>query len=82
MQQSDDTKWPSFADELGRKSAEVVERWMTAHNAGKISLKELYLIVNALYDATSGLVPRDVSSMLATIEKELRIEAKNRKTSH
>lgn len=73
--------WPSHTQELGRKSMEVIDRWMSAYNAGKLTLREFYLIVNATYDTTSGLVPKDVSDILAEIEKELRLEAKNRKTA-
>lgn len=73
--------WPSFADELGRKTADVLDRWMTAYESGKISLKELYLIVNAIYDTTSGLAPREISDLLADTEKELRDESRKRKAA-
>lgn len=78
---SDEREWPSFASELGRKTSEVVERWMRAYDAGKLTFREFYLIVNAAYDTTSGLVPRDVSDMLARLEKELRDDAARRKAT-
>lgn len=77
----DADNWPSFAEELGRKSASVIERWMKLYDAGRLTLKEFYLIVNAVYDTTSGLAPRDISDMLARIEKELRDEASRRKAA-
>lgn len=78
---SDEKEWPGFAAELGRKSADVIERWMKAYDAGRLTLKEFYLIVNAVYDTTSGLAPRDISDMLASIEKELRNEVSRRKAA-
>lgn len=74
----DADNWPSHTEELGRKITAVIQRWMTAYHAGKITLKEFYLIVNSVYDTTSGLAPREVSTLLADIEKELRVEAKSR----
>lgn len=79
---SDDSKeWPSFADELGRKTSEVLAKWTTAYDAGKITIKEYYLVIVSLYDSTSGLMPRELSDLLANIEKELRDEAARRKAA-
>jgi hypothetical protein len=75
----DADNWPSLGAELGRKTAGVIERWMAQYEAGRLTFREFYLIVNALYDTTSGLAPQDISDMLATIEKELRNEASSRK---
>ncbi|OWZ90432.1 hypothetical protein B9J07_27995 [Sinorhizobium sp. LM21] len=79
MAETDD--WPSLGQELGRKTSEVIDKWMTAYETGRITLKEFYLIVVSVYDSTSGLAPRDISAMLANIEKELRDEAARRKTA-
>jgi hypothetical protein len=74
--------WPGFAEELGRKiTNDVVARWMPQYEAGKITLREFYLMINAVYDSTSGLAPRETSDLLANIEKELRDEARRRKAA-
>jgi hypothetical protein len=78
---ADTDNWPSFAEELGRKSTDVIEKWMKAYDTGRISLKEFYLIAVSLYDSTSGLVPKEISELLANIEKELRDEAARRKAA-
>lgn len=78
---ADTDDWPSLGQELGRKTSEVIHKWMTAYEAGKISLKEFWLIVTSVYDSTSGLAPRDISAMLANIEKELRDEAAARRAA-
>lgn len=73
--------WPSFAQELGRKTSEVLDKWTSAYDAGRITLKEFYLIAVSLHDSTSGIVPKDISTLLADIEKELRDEAARRKAA-
>lgn len=79
---TDDSKeWPGFAEELGRKTAEVLAKWTAAYDAGRITIKEYYLVIVSLYDSTSGLMPREVSDLLANIEKELRDEAARRKAA-
>lgn len=67
---SDD--WPSHADELTRKTSEQLAKWNGAYSAGAISKREFYITVSALYDATMGLIHRDVSDLMADIHKELR----------
>lgn len=73
--------WPGFADELGRKMSEVLDKWSGAYDRGRITLKEYYLVVVSLYDSTSGLAPREISDLLAHIEKELRNDAARRKAA-
>ena len=77
----DTDNWPSFADELGRKTSAALERWTRNYELEKVTLKEFFIAVTALYDATSGLVPKEVSDLLADIEKDLRHEAKRRKAA-
>lgn len=64
--------WPSYAEELGRKTTEVIDKWVKARSAGRISNRELFILVSGLNDATSGLVPRDVSDLLAALHEECR----------
>jgi hypothetical protein len=63
--------WPSIAEELGRKIMAVVTKYTTAYEASAITKREYFLQITALYDATSGLAPRDISDMLAAIHKDL-----------
>lgn len=66
--------WPGFAAELGRKTTEQLTKWNGAYDAGKISKREFYIMVSALYDATMGLIPKDVSDLMADIHKDLRVK--------
>ncbi|SCW95950.1 hypothetical protein [Ancylobacter rudongensis] len=70
MRSADD--WPSHAEELGRKSLEVLEKWMKAYNAGKITRRELYILVSGLYDAISGLAPNADLDVIGAVHQELR----------
>lgn len=67
----DTDNWPSFAEELGRKTTEILEKRIAQYESGKITKREFFLIVNDLYDATSGLNDRDIILILADLHKEL-----------
>ena len=75
----DTDNWPSFAEELERKLADILEKRTRQYEEGKISLKEYFLVINDLYDATSGLATREISNLLADIHKGLLIEARKGK---
>lgn len=78
---TDADNWPTFAEELGRKTSSELEKWTVAYEAEKITLREFYLIVSTLYDATSGLAPRDISNLLADVHQFLRVKAKRKKAA-
>ena len=68
----DTDNWPSLAEELGRKTSAQLEKWTTAYEAGTLSKREYYITVSALYDATSGIIDKAVSNLLADIHRDLR----------
>ncbi|MBA8881632.1 hypothetical protein [Phyllobacterium myrsinacearum] len=76
---NDATEWPSFAQELGRKSLETVETWVKRYNARKITARELFILVSAIYDSVSGLVPRDDLDVIGAVHEELRQASKKAK---
>lgn len=65
-------EWLEHNKELSRKTTAVLEDWSKRYDAGKITRREYFILVTGLYDATSGLVERDVSKLLAAIHEELR----------
>jgi hypothetical protein len=67
---SDD--WPSHTAELNRKTTDTLNAWVRRFDAGKITRRELFVLVSGLYDATSGLVAKEISDMMADIHAELR----------
>lgn len=79
MMTDDKDKWPSYADELSRKVTETVARWMERVDAGVAKKRDLFVLVDGLWDACSGLVHEDVLRMLEAIHEELRREARRRR---
>lgn len=49
------TEWSTCSDELSRKALATLETWMTRHDAGEITKRELWLVCDALFDTVSGL---------------------------
>ena len=74
------TVWPEHHEELGRKTSEQIAKWSAAYSAGSITKREFYITIAALYDTTSGLIPRDVSELLAQIHSELRDQSERNNT--
>lgn len=73
-------EWPSFADELTRKSAQTLDRWLERFDRNKITKRELFVLVDALWDCTSGLAHEDFLRTLEAIHKELRDKTKAKAT--
>lgn len=69
---SDADTWPSFADELGRKSLDVVSKWVNAYERGRISRRELFILVDGVYDAISGLAKREDLDVIEQLHEEIR----------
>lgn len=67
-----ESDWPEHHEELGRKTMTVLHQWTERYEAGKITLREYYILVSGLYDATSGLMDREFSELLANIHRDLR----------
>lgn len=64
--------WPALSDELTRKGAQALEKWLAKHTEGKISDRELYIVVDALWDTMAGLCERTFLRTLEAIHQELR----------
>jgi hypothetical protein len=64
--------WPSHTAELDRKTTDVIERYTSAYDAGTITKREYFILISALYDTTSGLIPKPTSDLLADIHRDLR----------
>lgn len=71
-------EWPSFNAELTRKTTEQLQLWMQRYDEGKISAKTALMILSVLYDTTSGMIEKDVSTLIATIHTDLMREVKEK----
>lgn len=63
--------WPSHTQELTRKTSEQLQIWTERFDKGAINAKTMLCVVATLYDTTSGLIERDLSSLLADIHRDL-----------
>jgi hypothetical protein len=73
--------WPALTEELTRKGAQALEKWLAKHDEGKITDRELYIVVDALWDTMSGLCERAFLRTLEAIHQELRTKNGKRKRS-
>ena len=67
-----DGGWPSHAQELSRKALTLLERQVQRNADNDLSVKELCLVAETIYDVTEGLTPRNVSDTILAIIKEIR----------
>lgn len=75
----DTDNWPTFAGELGRKAMTQFQRWAELNAAGKITDRELYVVLDTLYETTVGLIPMDQVDLIVEALTELREEARRRR---
>jgi hypothetical protein len=68
--------WPSFSEELGRKGLKALDKWVQKRDAGEITLRELYLITDVLWDVMSGLASREDLAVVERSNEEIRNYAK------
>lgn len=64
-------EWPTHVEELTRKTSEQLQVWTDRFDQGIISPTTLLCVVATLYDTTSGLIERDLSTLLADIHRDL-----------
>lgn len=70
--------WPSFNAELTRKTTDQLQLWTGRYDRGEIPLSVMLSVVSAIYDTTSGMIEKDVSTLLADIHKDLMREAREK----
>lgn len=73
MTQAND--WPSFSEELTRKTTEQLQIWADSFDKGVIKLSTMIAVVGTLYDTTSGLIDKDVSNLIADVHRDLAAQA-------
>jgi len=66
--------WPELGEELARKSLDILHDRVWQFQQGKINKDHLRMVVDTLYDATSGLIDWDVSRLIYSVRKECRLE--------
>lgn len=64
--------WPELGEELARKSLEKLEEALQRHARGKITRRELFLVTDALYDASIGLIDKEASNAIYAVRQGVR----------
>lgn len=75
---TDDAKtddWPSHHAELTRKGFATLNKWAKAYAAGKITSRELYILVDGMWDTVSGLCAEELQRALEAVHEEIRRNA-------
>jgi hypothetical protein len=72
-------EWPTHVEELSRKLNDQLAKKMKAHAEGKIDDRTFYLLVNTMWDLTSGLVFEADSRTLEAVHAALRASMKVKK---
>lgn len=68
----DGDNWPTYAAELTRKGALTLAKWSDRRAAGKITDRDLYIVIDTLWDTMSGLCEAEFLRTLEELMKELR----------
>lgn len=76
--ETDTDKWPTFAEELGRKGLSTLKKWSDRYEAGKITARELYIVTDALFDTMSGIAPWSDTDIVAAVHQDLREQARKK----
>ena len=64
--------WPTHREELARKTSEKLSEIIGLRKSERLTDRDALIAVNVLYDTTSGLVPNDLSALIADVHKILR----------
>jgi hypothetical protein len=73
------TDWIEFNEALSRKTMEQFTTAAKRNAAGKITDRELYLIIAALWDTVAGLVDAEVLRILEAAHADLRRQFREKK---
>lgn len=76
--QDDTEKWPSFAEELGRKGLTALQKYVELYEKGKLTIRELYIVTDVLFDTMSGLADWSACDLIAQINEDIRQDVRRR----
>jgi hypothetical protein len=69
------SEWASMKDEITRKGLQAIQEANAKRDAGTITDRELWLVIDALFDTTQGLVDPDISALIYRARQELKEHA-------
>ncbi|MCP1539980.1 hypothetical protein [Methylorubrum extorquens] len=69
------SEWATMKEEIARKAMQAVQDAVHKHACHIITERELWLVIDALFDTTHGLVDPDTSAILYGARQELKEHA-------
>ena len=66
--------WPSHHQELSRKTAEQLQLWVDRYERGEARPAAMIVVLSVLYDTTSGLIDKDLSTLIADLHRDMTRE--------
>ncbi|MBP2498375.1 hypothetical protein ABID82_005061 [Methylobacterium sp. PvP062] len=69
------SEWPTMREELTRKALQAVQDANAARDAGRMTDRDLWFVIDALFDVTHGLIAEDMSALLYRARQELKEHA-------
>lgn len=76
----DAAEWLSFAEELGRKGLESLQKWTDRFETGQVTKRELYIVTHVLCDVMMGLAKREDMDIVVAVNEAIRQEAKRKRS--
>jgi hypothetical protein len=68
-------EWATMKEEVTRKALQAVQEANAKREAGIITDRELWLVIDALFDTTQGLIDPDMSALIYRARQELKEHA-------
>lgn len=68
-------EWATMREEITRKALQAIQNANAARDAGRMTDRDLWFVVDALFDVTHGLIDQDMSALIYRARQELREHA-------
>ena len=68
-------EWATMREEITRKVLQTVQDANAARDAGRMTDRDLWFVIDALFDVTHGLIAEDMSGLLYRARQELKEHA-------
>lgn len=83
-EERDTDNWPSFSDELSRKAMETLAKWADRVERGKATKRDLFVVVDSMWDVVSGLANEQDLRLIEAVHKEIidEVQAKRKLQLH
>lgn len=68
-------EWATMREEITRKALQAIQDANAARDSGRMTDRDLWFVVDALFDVTHGLIDPDMSALIYRARQELKEHA-------